>query len=273
MDIIAGDWHFWPQEFSDYDIFKSLSSLKFNGIEIGIRKESDLTIERIIDLNGFSDRFNLPIKVLSCFFPPAMWKDRITAGRSVNNMEKAKKLVLKTFEAAEKLGAENIGIWLGADRIYRNDDFGRIWGRCRGFIIDVLMETERSGKNLILEYKPGEIVNNSDAFLRLADEVKNKRFGLLLDTGHAIMQGEDPAICVNKTINHLKHIHLDDNNCDYDADIVPGYYHNFKPFFNRLKVFGYSGSIGLDLYFSIDDNSLDPVLTLQSGRDYIRSME
>lgn len=273
MKIIAGDWHFWPGDFNDYDIFKNISSLSFNGIEIGIRTDSDLSDERIKKLLSYSNEFNLSVEVLSCFFPPVLWKDRIAAGVTKNNIRKAKDLVLKAFAAAEILGADSIAVWLGADRIRREDDYNLIWNRTIDFLLDILDKTRSSKKNLILEYKPGEVINNTDSFLRLADSLNNARFGLLLDTGHALMQGEDPAVCVNKAIKYLKHIHLDDNNGDYDADIVPGYYHNFKPFFERLKALDYSGTVGMDMYFSIDEDSLDPVSVLKAGRDYLLSLQ
>ena len=271
MRLIAGDWHFWPKGFSDYDIFRNLSDLSFNGIELGIRKQSDLDKERVKELLGYSQKFKLPVEVVSCFFPPALWKDRIAAGENNNNIERAESLVLSAFDAAEILGAEKIGIWLGADRVRRDDDFSLVWEKTKAFVKYILDKTENSGKDLVLEYKPGEVINNTDSFLRLAEDINNGRLGLLLDTGHALMQGEDPAVCVNKAIKHLKHIHLDDNNNDYDADIVPGYYHNFKPFFERLKMLGYSDAVGLDLYFSIYDNSLDPISTLKEARDYYLS--
>ena len=272
MHIIAGDWHFWPKGLNDYDIFKNLASLSFNGIELGIREESDLRSERVAALIDYSKDFNLPVEVVSCFFPPALWKERIAAGKNGGSVKKAEKIVLKAFNAAEKLGAGKIGIWLGADRVRRDDDFNAVWNRTRAFVQGILDKTTGSEKELILEYKPGEVINNTDSFLRLAEELNNNRFGLLLDTGHALMQGEDPAVCVNKSGKYLKHIHLDDNKGDYDADIVPGYYHNFKSFFERLKVAGYSGALGLDLYFSIYDNSLDPYSTLKEARDYILSL-
>ena len=80
--------------------------------------------------------------------------------------------------------------------------------------LNLLIEpAHRFETNLILIVEDG---------LRMIDELKSDRFGILLDTGHANINGEDFMEIVPKCKGIPFHIHIDDNDGSFDTHQTPG---------------------------------------------------
>lgn len=84
---------------------------------------------------------------------------------------------------------------------------------------NVLVETMRycsqtarnAGLRFCLEPRMGELVSNTDGFLRLADAVNEENFGILLDTGHQHAQKEILVLSVEKLRDRIGYVHVADN--------------------------------------------------------------
>ncbi len=270
MRIIAGDWHFWDEGLDWEQSFKKLKELGFDGVELGIRQPlKELTQEAIKQLNDIQESVGITIEVVDYFLPPALYtKGGITSDdeQTQQNIKQGMKVVADT---AAKLGAPTMGLWLGADRVERGSEYQKMWDIVVENMDELAEYCKTKGVRLCLEYKPGEIINNSDALLRLFENVSSDNLGALLDVGHAIMQGEDEVVVLQKMKDHITHIHLDDNYGDYDRDMPPGSVHNFQPFLQKLDAIGYKGVIGLDIYYYIAEGYMPAYQALEISKAYV----
>lgn len=78
--------------------------------------------------------------------------------------------------------------------------------------------------------------------------LKSEKFGILLNTGHTNINGENLYEAILESKGILLHIHLDDNKGDFDTHIVPGAGNiEFKPILKALKKIEYRGFITIEL--------------------------
>jgi len=90
----------------------------------------------------------------------------------------------------------------------------------------------------------------------MIEEIGSERLGILLDTGHANVNGEDLAKAVASLKDVPFHIHIDDNNGDSDAHRIPGEGNiDFEPFAQALREINYQGFVSAELGFQY---TLDP---------------
>ncbi len=90
------------------------------------------------------------------------------------------------------------------------------WERFWAVFVDVVKRCNRIaedlGLKLCLEPRVGETVSNTDAVLRLMQEVGSENFGAVLDTGHLHAQKEILPLSVEKLGKKVFHVHVSDNN-------------------------------------------------------------
>jgi xylose isomerase len=170
----------------------------------------------------------------------------------------------KTVDVASELGCSSIAVWPGADVYPLKQPY---WGAWESFITTISACTDLARANdcvLSLEYKPGCILPNADSVLRAVKEIDGSGLGGLLDTGHAIVAGEDLPTVVEMFGDRLFHVHVDDNPGDWDRDMPPGSVHDFKPFLRSLKMVGYRGFLSMDIW-----PMTDPYTEVKSGKEYL----
>lgn len=134
---------------------------------------------------------------------------------------------------------------------------------------DILEYFDKFGLKLAFEYKPEELVHNGDGLLRLIDQLKANNLGLLLDTGHLFIGGENPGVIAEMFREKFYYIHFNDNLRDWDRDLPPGRVHNFAPFIKKLKEIHYTGFFGLDLSAYVLNNRIDPIEACLEGKTYL----
>lgn len=87
-----------------------------------------------------------------------------------------------------------------------------------------------------------------DDCLRMIDQLKSDRFGVLLDTGHCNVNGEDFREVIPRLKGLPLHIHIDDNNGDRDAHLIPGRGAvDFAALAEELHGIGYDGFVSAEL--------------------------
>jgi sugar phosphate isomerase/epimerase len=64
---------------------------------------------------------------------------------------------------------------------------------------------------LCLEPIPGRLLSDAGSMLTFLDEAGHANLGLLLDVGHCLISGENPAEVVRRAGPRLAYVHLDDN--------------------------------------------------------------
>jgi len=98
--------------------------------------------------------------------------------------------------------------------------------------------------------------------------------GVTLDIGHSLQSGERPAqsVALLHRANRLFYVHLNDNDRNWDWDMIPGAFHlwEFLEFFYYLREVGYSD----DWYaYDVFSKEIDTVETFNAVTSITRKLE
>jgi xylose isomerase len=187
----------------------------------------------------------------------------------------------RAVDLAKKLGAAVVGIWPGQD------------GYDYLFSSDYLVDRERFAEGvrevcqydqditIALEYKPKEprircYVSNVGIAILTAKAIGEPNVGVVLDYGHALYGGENPAESVALLHAHgglLSHIHINDNYRSWDDDLIAGSVHTLEylEFFYWLRRTGYKGWITID-QFPYREDGRDAVAESAAWLDALESL-
>lgn len=101
-----------------------------------------------------------------------------------------------------------------------------------------------------------DIVTTGAEALTLVREVGKENLGVVLDTGHIHIAGQNGVEDVRLLGDRLYQVHLNDNDGKKHQGLLPGEgSFDYKPIFNELSVSGYDGFVSVELAW---DYSLDP---------------
>jgi protein FrlC len=161
------------------------------------------------------------------------------------------------IDTARRLGAPYVSLCPGMTLF--GQDLADGWAQLRKSFTELLDYT--AGSDMVLLIEPAHkaestlILTVKDG-LRMIEEIGSERLGILLDTGHANVNGEDLAQVVASLKGVALHIHIDDNHGDSDAHLIPGKGDiDFAPFVQALKEIDYQGFVSAELGFQY---TLDP---------------
>ena len=114
------------------------------------------------------------------------------------------------------------------------------------------------------------LIATVDDCLRMLDQLRSERFGILLDTGHIHLNGEPFAEVLRKCRGIPLHIHVDDNRGDFDSHLVPGDGSvEFVTFFRALTAIGYGGFLSVELGPLYN---LDPASACKQSREALEKI-
>jgi sugar phosphate isomerase/epimerase len=164
--------------------------------------------------------------------------------------QRALDALVSACEAAAMLGARHFVIHPGperegrpcADELYLRRRNGAemltaVARRCRELGLLLLME------NML----PHLLFGHTSDILYMLGAVKESNVGTCLDTGHANLSGELMNV-VHQMSGHLRMIHANDNNGDWDAHLVPGDGSVVWPrIVEELSNSGFQGTVILEL--------------------------
>jgi len=158
---------------------------------------------------------------------------------------------------ALRLGAPSVSLCPGMTLSGEHPDAG--WAQLRRSLMELLDFTDRTDLLLLIEpAHPAEttLILTVDDGLRMVREIGSERLGILLDTGHAHINGEPLDQVVLSLQDVPFHIHIDDNDGDIDAHLIPGAGNiDFAPLVGALGRIDYQGFISAELGFQY---TLDP---------------
>lgn len=104
------------------------------------------------------------------------------------------------------------------------------------------------GLKFAIEPRVGEMISNTDAFLRLAAEVNADNFGVIFDAGHLNAQKEVLVLSIEKLARHIFYVHLSDNDATSNEHLNFGKGTiDWPQVFAALRKVGYDGYIGVDI--------------------------
>lgn len=126
------------------------------------------------------------------------------------------------------------------------------WRRFWALLVDSMRRAARAaaerGLKLAVEPRIGESVSNSDAMLRLIDEVGEENFGAVLDVGHLHAAKELIPLSVEKLGDRVLYVHASDNDGRDNYHWAPGRGTvDWEGVFEALRKVGFLGPIAVDV--------------------------
>ncbi|MDC7244428.1 MAG: sugar phosphate isomerase/epimerase [Sphaerochaetaceae bacterium] len=150
---------------------------------------------------------------------------------------------------AVKMGCPSVSLCPGM--LPWDQDVKKGWDTLRRSFLELHEINQDKGLKLLIEpahrFETNLILTIADA-LRMIEEMGVDDYGILLDTGHCHVNGEDFTEVIPQCAHLPLHIHLDDNNGDMDAHLVPGEGTvDFESLNRALKKSGYTGFVSAEL--------------------------
>lgn len=115
---------------------------------------------------------------------------------------------------------------------------------------------EEKNIQLALEPFPFGLINTVGVAVEVVNQVNSSNLGILIDTGHLNITGEDLAVSVEKARKFLVHVHINNNDGVHDLHYPP-YYGTLKKdafslFVNALKQVNYRGYYSFEIIAAPD---------------------
>jgi sugar phosphate isomerase/epimerase len=265
--LINADWNYWPEERTPEQIWASSAAIGFDAIELGVYDPTEQLAESLVaDYGDLAAKHELPVATVLYSMPPDRWPDG-----GLGNPAQAPIAIDAVIETArianEAFGCSVLGLWPGADVLDRQTKPAEVWPTLVRSMRAIADNVAELGMEVAVEYKPLEMLANADAALRLCDAVDTPNLGVLLDTGHALWVGEDLPIVVRLIGDRLKHLHVGDTPGPVEADLPPGWHHDFTAFMAALDEIGYGRTMSLDMYGAVDEGVIGAEAASQYGYD------
>src|SRR5262249_38415015 len=125
---------------------------------------------------------------------------------------------------------------------------------------------------LCVEHIPGRALSTVAATLAWLKEAGHDNLFLLLDVGHCLLSGEDPAAAVAQAGSRLGYVHLDDNDGagDLHWPLLTGRLTEgvLRSFLAALNANGYDEALTLEL----NPGNADPVGALKQGKELLEQL-
>jgi sugar phosphate isomerase/epimerase len=267
--LLNADWNFWPERRAVDGIWAASKELGFDGIELGVYDPAEQLSDRLVGTyRSLVDEHQLPVGAVLYSMPPRRW----TSG-GLGDPDSAARAIDQAVETArigrDAFGVAVLGVWPGADTLDRGTRPRETWPVFVRSVRTIVERVADLGMRVGVEYKPLDILANVHAALRLCDAVDDAAMGVLVDTGHALWAGEDMEVVVHLCGDRLVHCHLGDTPGAVEADLPPGWHHDFTRLIGALDAAGYDGAMALDMYGAIDQGILGSQKASRFGRDTI----
>jgi sugar phosphate isomerase/epimerase len=263
--LLDADWNHWPDGLGPEETAAAAGRLGCDGLELGVYDhEVELAPDRLETWAAAGRRHGVEVRRLLLSLPPARWP----AG-ALSSPDAAGEVLAQTTAAARiaaDLGHDVLGVWTGAD--LPGADWAVLVDTCGRLAAAV----RPLGVHLALEPKPDTRLGAPADVLRLTDESGTADVvGVLLDTGHELAAGRDPAALAGELGDRVLHVHLGDSRGDADDDLPPGRAHDLRPFVAALVQTGYRGLMTPDLYGWVDGGGASGVEAVRETIDHLEA--
>ena len=239
------------------EAIRRLGQIGYQGIEIwggrphAYRHDLDDELDELVAL---LDRFEMTVPN---FIPAQFRYPTVLCSLNETVRQDSVGYIQDAIDNTLRLGSPFVSLCPGMTLFGEGLDRG--WDQLRKSIRELLDYTE--GKELVLLIEPAHAAESTliltvEDGLRMIDDIGSERLGILLDTGHANVNGEDLAQVVASLKEVPFHIHIDDNHGEGDTHMIPGKGTiDFAPFANALREINYQGFVSAELGFQY---TLDP---------------
>jgi len=240
----------------------------------------DISYKNVDKVKEVLNKFNLKTYIVTADVNslPEFGRGSVTSP-SKKSREMGWKKITEAIDLAKILNAGMVNIWFGQDGYDYPFQINYIWA-WDNIIKTVKDAADYAGKDIkiALEYKPREprthIFTATAAKMLLAIErAERDNIGILLDTGHGYIAGENiaevAAIC-KMAGDKLYLVHVNDNYKIWDDDMMVGSVHPFEmlEFLYWLEKLKYKGPIVLDMFPYRED----PLGAARQSIEFIKQM-
>lgn len=238
---------------------RDLHRLGYDGVEIwGGRPHMylhDLDAE-ISSLRSLCEALRMPV----CNFIPAQYRyPSILCSANEHVRKESVNYIRGAIENAAAMNSPSLSVCPGM--VLMDGDRATGWRLLYRSLREIEeLAAERSIQLLIEPAHRFEsnVIATVEECLRMLEQLRSERFGILLDTGHLHLNGEAWADVLRKCRGIPLHIHVDDNRGDFDSHLVPGQGTvDFISVFRELRTSGYNGFLSVELgpLYSLDPGS------------------
>jgi protein FrlC len=248
---------------------RSLGRLGYDGIAVWggrphmYRQDLHAQLPEIRDLLS---EYNMQV----CHVIPAQFRyPSLLASSNEKVRRDSVRYIMDNADNALLLGAPSVHVCAGFSLFDEPRERG--WECLRRSICEILEYTRSTGLRVYIEpahrFESNQILTLDDG-LRMVREIGDPQLGILLDTGHLHVNGEDLAEGVAKLGPLLGHVDFDDNDGAADAHLAPGAGTiDFAPFVAALKGADYRGFIAAELGMAY---ALDPEPVVAACLDWLK---
>jgi xylose isomerase len=244
------------EQATDAMLRQAVSIPGVKGIELvgnwDVSEKNAKAMKKLLGDNGVA-----LVGIIPEHFSQKLWAKGAFTSRDPGVRRRAVEHTKEMIDILLELGGSIINLWPGQDGydyiLQGNFDEAYAW------LVEGIREIAdyRPGVRIALEFKPKEprnfcyMARSSDTLLT-ALETGRENVGVTIDTGHALMGGENLAEAAFRLMKagKLFHLHLNDNHQGWDDDMIVGSVHTLQyvELFFWLRKTGYDGWWSLDQY-------------------------
>ena len=231
------------------------------------------------ELQTLLDKYNLKVNcLLMGIVGEPKWKMGSFTSTDPAIRREAIDVVKRGLDVSATMGLEEILLWLGQDGFEYpfQANYDLVWD----YLVDGIGEVaeHRPDIRIALEPKPFEprvrsYIDTTSKALLLCEEIGLPNVGITLDMGHALNAGETIAdsVVLCAKCNRLFQIHANDNDGNWDWDMLPGQIHFWTTleFFYWLNKLGYDGWVAADVYPLREDGAAIMVQCARNIRRFV----
>lgn len=185
------------------------------------------------------------------------WAHGTLTNRNFKERTEITAFCAEALDFCKEIGGVDVMLWLAHDGY--DYPFEDNYTTRYGYLAENLhiIASHRSDVNVTIEYKPADpriyqYISNAGKALSLCNEVGLDNLGVILDYGHALIAGENPAesAALLARYKRLFHIHLSDNYGKTDDDLLIGSVSLWQTleFFYQLQEVGFDGWYVMDIW-------------------------
>jgi fructoselysine 3-epimerase len=249
---------------------QDLHELGYQGIEIWggrphiYRNDFDEKIDEIVSVLN-----QLDMKV--CNFIPAQFRyPSVLCSENEHVRKESIEYIKSAMDNAVKVGSPTVSLCPGMTLF--DEDLRIGWNQLvKSF--EELAEYAKEKRLILLiepahQFETNHILTVEDG-LRMIDTLGSNQFGILLDVGHAHLNGENFDDIFRQCQGIPLHIHIDDNHGDVDSHLIPGKGTiDFNKFFEVASKYKYDGFLSTELGTNY---LMNPSVACKETLDFLKS--
>jgi sugar phosphate isomerase/epimerase len=223
IEIMADVPHAYPAHLTDEDVQQILDALAESKLEIS-------------NINAFMHHAD------GDTYHPS-WIEKEPELR-----QKRIEYTLNCLDLAAKLGARNISTEPGGPLEGMSREQGLAY--FREGLSAVEQKARDTGVRILIEPEPGLLIENSEEFLELFQELDPDVFGLNFDVGHFFCVGENPSELVHSLKSIAHHFHLEDiaDTREHHHLMLGDGAIDLPDVLGTIRDIGFSGFVTVELY-------------------------